>query len=296
VFVKDQIKVKNIKPALDKLEELSEVLPSFNDYILVNENFKATEAFQVLENYKDNSGIRRIKIKPSYLSECCSLSSGPGKGRLNDAKRKNELTLVLTKKEGDTLEHRNQAIYVPKGFKLLKLNLAYNGEGGKRPGNLGHLHSFLRENNTFPITLKANGSNYFVDILGAKAEYENPIEAKIALVKDLGLQEKDAEEILQTVDKKRKVAGYIKLAAIGDNTLSLVDELPETNELGQPTYYGTPWVDVDSNTGGQEYQDATQLGLGTKPDVEGVDSTVNQAVNLAQTGQKEISIHRLLVR
>jgi hypothetical protein len=311
IFIKDQITVKDLSKAMAMLEEPAEALPGYEDYVLINDNLKVTEPFRIIENYKDGSGIRRIKVEPTWYNE--------GKVRVNgeqgsdDCKNAGEAVLVLTKKPGDRLEHRNKAIYVPKGFKLLKLHFGtsyYPGvdfslpkeereskqreieeerskiKAGK-PGGLSYLASVLRENNTFPLTVHSNGSDYFLNIGGAKVTYDNAIEAKIAMVTEIGLKEKEAEEALANLIPNKKKTGYIKIAVTGDHTLSLQDEQPETNELGQPTYYGLPHIDMHDSSDGYT-GDPTQQGLGVKPDEASLSNTINQATQLAQKGQKDI--------
>jgi len=309
VYIKDQIEVKDVHKALTILEEPAEGLPSYDDYILINEKLQASEPFKILENYKDSSGIRRVKIEPKWYPERSKNSGEPKSNSYN----KNQVVLVLTKKTGDVLEYRNKAIYVPKGFKLLKLTFGdYGGYSSPswnpekkdskkqikereeeqrvkagRPGGLYCLDNFLREHNTFPLTIHTNGSEYFLNIAGAKVKYQSPIEAKIAMVTEVGFQEKIAEELLCDLIPNKKREGYIKLAVMGDQTLRLVDEEPQSNEFGQPTYYGIPWYDQQDRSDGYD-KDPTRMGLGVKPDVQGLDTTVNQAVGLAQNGQKEV--------
>jgi hypothetical protein len=298
VFIKDHIEVADVAKALNVLEEPAEGLPSYEDYILVNENLVATEPFRIIENYKDGSGIRRVKVEPKWYAEAHA-NSELSDARVNSKKRKenNISVLVLTKRSGNDLEYRNSAVYVPKGFKLLKIKFGtyYYGDNDEekqrvrmgKPGGLYCLNGLLREHNTFPLTIHTNGSEYFVNINGAKAKFANPIEAKIAMVTEVGLEEKVAEDLLSSLTPNCKKAGYIKLAVTGDSTLRLVDEEPQSNELGQPTYFGIPWVDMHDRSDGYT-GDPTQPGLGVKPDEDQIDNTVNKAVDLAQGGQKEV--------
>jgi|GEM_PF-5203529 len=312
VFIKDQIKVKDLSSTISLLEEPAEALPGYEDYVLINERLQATEPFRIIENYKDSNGIRRIKVEPIWYNEA-KLRVNYGEPTDCERMHSGAVVLVLTKKPGDRLEHRNKAVYVPKGFKLLKLyfQTSYYPDidlslpkaeienkkkerdeersrirAGK-PGAFSYLTAFLRENNTFPLTLHTNGSSYFLNVAGAKVTYDNPIEAKIAMVEELGLREKDAEFAMDNLIPNKKKTGFIKIAVTGDHTLNLYDETPEHNELGQPTYYGIPGIDMyncnDGYTG-----NPVQQGLGVKPDTDGLNNTINEATQLAQSGQKEI--------
>ncbi len=313
VYIKDQIDIKdiNLAKALEMLEDPNESTPSYSDYILINEELCATEPFSIIENYKDSSGIRRIKVQPKWFAE-----TKVNRGEKNKSKEDGcdgTATLVLTKQTHGKIERRNKAIYVPKGYKLLKLEFStsyypcldsslpkaeYDQKKKEReeeqariregkPGTISSLLGALRENNTFPMTIHTNGSQYFLNVGGAKVKYENPLEAKIAMVAEVGLREKDAEAMLVNLIPNTKRKGYVKIAVTGDQTLSLVDEYPEMNEFGQPTYYGIPWVDQHDRSDGYT-GDPTQMGLGVKPDMDQIDNTVNQAVQIAQNGQKDV--------
>ena len=205
------------------------------------------------------------------------------------------------------------------------------------------------------MTVNTNGSEYFVNIAGAKERYDDPIKAKIAMVIDLGLDEKTANEIIDDlvdgISKKghikmattnltrikkyysklvppdnkgtlnvinasfdklknqlahstdrndtasatkalraidREKVGFLKLAYTGDMYPTPFEETPYSNEMGQPTYTG---VAQENRLGGEESYtgDPTRQGLGVMPEINGVDpSYVQQAVQLAQNGQKEI--------
>jgi len=309
VFIKDQITVKDLGSVINGLEDLAESLPNYDEYILINENLKATEPFRIIENYKDASGIRRVKVEPSWFNEAKERINSGEPGKCCD----NYATLILTKKVGDKLEKRNKAVYVPKGYKLLKLNfstsyypsldysLPKNELDAKKkeveeeknrirqgkPGCFSDLAGMLRDNNAFPLTIHTNGSDYFLNIAGAKATYNNAVEAKIAMVTEIGLMEKAAEEVVDSLVPNIKKEGYIKLAVTGEHIFNLQDEQPENNEFGQPTYYGVPFVDQYDGSDGYT-KDPTEMGLGVKPDTNEVNKNVNQAVSLAQSGQKEI--------
>jgi hypothetical protein len=296
IFIKDQITIKDLGKAMTLLEEPAESLPGYDDYVLLNENLKSTEPFRIIENYKDGSGIRRIKVEPTWYNEAKpSANSSEPKNKCCNS-RNGEAVLVLTKKPGNKLEHRNHAVYIPKGFKLLKIHLgSYYGStpeersqiSAGRPGGLSCLTAFLRENNTFPLTLYTNGSDYFLNVAGAKVTYANPLEAKLAMVTELGLRENNAEYALEGLIPNVKKSGFVKIAVTGEHVFSMQDEQPESNEFGQPTYYGIPYVDMH-DAGDGYTKDPTQQGLGVKPDLDNINQTVNHAVQLAQQGQKEI--------
>jgi hypothetical protein len=337
VFVKDQIKVQDYSMVHKMMVDAAEGKPGYtNTYILINENLKATQPFRINANFKDASGIRRISVEPYSEANWCDRGDKGGRwdkpGSVHDLPRGNyydhpkkaqEVMLVMTKKQGDRLEYKDKMIYVPAGYKLLKINpadhnrtvmpmypfnspslskkdkeeqdkLKQDAETEKErlvkgePGYPGTLHGMLRDKNIFPMSVHTNGSEYFVDIDGAKKKYEDPVKAKIAMVVELGLDEKVAAELLDSLVPGFSKKGHVKLAFTGDIYPQPFEEQPYTNEFGQSTYVGVGQENtlptMDSYTGNPTRQD-----LGTKPEVHGIDPKhVQQAVQMAQNGQKEI--------
>jgi hypothetical protein len=306
IFVKDNIVVKDFSDLLKELPDVAAGEPGFDDYILINDRLVVSQPFRIVENFKDANQIRKLKVRCTYGwndSACCN--SGPESER--------DTFLVLTKQVNDKLEHRNGIVYVPRGFKLLKLDTNVNcypkyefNESdaarkkkreaadelenkltASKPGGLHCLEMLLTTKNVFPLTLQSNGSEYFLNIQGAKAKYASAEETLISLVAEAGLAESDAQMLLDSVKLKHKTAGTIKLAYLGDQQLSLQEEQPSMDEFGTPTYYGVPHVETASTEDGYR-GDPTQIGLGVKPDQDSVNQNVNSATSLAQGGQKEI--------
>ena len=319
LFVKDQYKIKDFSQVHNMMEEAAEAKPSYRQsYILINENLKSSSPFRVVQNYKDGNGIRRIKIEmmKGDFHPCCSTDNREPQYHGNAYKKPSyprTITLVFTKKSGDTLEYRGDMVFVPKGFKVLGIRSdgpsypEYKAEDTQeqrdkkriehekemeeykagKPGPLSTLLGSLRERNVFPFTLHSNGSEYFLNIKDAKKEYKNPLEAKIALVLNVGLGEKEAEELIASVKPGRTINGFMKFAYTGDMTPYLLDNVPSTNVLGQQEYQ--PWTVENSLPTGDYYVgDPTRLGLGDKPETQGIEEAVQQATQMAQGGQKEI--------
>ena len=311
VYVRNHYTVKDYSEVHKKMTELAEAEPSFDEtYILLNERLVATQPFRITANFKDDTGLRKITVEPTNRGDGWD-SNTVGtttlgrklKGNFYQKNAKpHSINLVLTKRPGDALSYSNNEILIPKGFKLFSVKLRapfmnYDDEDGSRaereryykgkPGGLGALNAALGETKVFPLSVRSNGSEYFVNIGATKKKYKNAISAKIALVTEIGLDEKVAEELVDSVPDMGRRAGYVKLAYTGDYTSQLQDPQPYSNELGQPTYDGMGQQDVAQ---GQEYYqgDPTRLGLGTMPQVQGLDSAVNRANQLAQAGQKEI--------
>lgn len=335
VYIKDQIKVQDYSAVHKMMVDAAEGKPGYSSvYVLINENLKATQPFRINANFKDQSGLRRIMVEPYsiYGNDGCDDKGGPHdrpgsvhglpRGNFyNHPKKVSEITLIMTKKPGDRLEYKNCTIYVPAGFKLLKIDPytdhrccmesptpffsnkkeeeKYEKERAQRekekeqkikgePGSAYNLHNLLSEKNVFPMSVHTNGSEYFVDIDGAKKKYEDPIKAKIAMTMEYGLDQKTASEIIDELLPGISKKGHIKLATTGDIYPQPYEEQPYTNEFGQPTYSGvgaeTALPPYDSYTG-----NPTQQDLGSMPEVKGIDPQyVNQAIQMAQNGQKEI--------
>lgn len=337
IFTKDQYRVQDYSAVHKMMVDAAEGKPGYsNVYVLLNENLKATQPFRINANFKDHSGIRRISVEPYSEANWCDRGDMGGKwdrpGSVHDLPRGNfydhpkkarEVMLVMTKKQGDRLEYKDKMIYVPAGFKLLKISpadhnrpvmpmypdnspmlskkdkenqdkLKRDAESEKEqllrgePGYPGTLHGILRDKNVFPMTVHTNGSEYFVDIDGAKKKYDDPLKAKIAMVMDLGLDQKEASDLLDSLVPGFSKKGHIKMAYTGDIYPQPFEEQPYVNEFGQNTTVGVGQENtlptMDSYTGNPTRQD-----LGTMPEIKGIDPKyVQQAVQLAQNGQKEI--------
>ena len=343
VFIREAIKVDDYSAVHAMMENPVEGEPSFSKtYILMNEQLRSSEPFRIRMNYTDERHQRRLKIEPdlwfshqlggSVARRSTSYSAERNKARWDKANQFDPkqddsypLTLVFTKKEGGSLEHRGNVIYVPKGYKLLEITTStyisvpwVDGESQtsrdkKRaaaeaeearvnagaPGTLMDLTSNLRDNGVFPFTVRSNGSEYFVDIGEAHKKYSDPLRAKIGMILNFGLDEADAVELISSVGEHKPVTGYFKYAVTGDYVHTLHDEPESTNELGQPTTYGIPYEAVAPTD--HYYQgDPTARGLATtavdqsgwgdghQGTRQGYKQDIRQAGQMAANGQKEI--------
>lgn len=328
VFIKDQIRVQDYSAVHKMMVDAAEGKPGYsNCYVLINENLKATQPFRIIANFKDASGIRRICVEPHNIWSSAYEEDKGGRhdrpGSIHDLPRGNfyqhpkkakQIHLVMTKRNGDRLDYStDNTIYVPVGFKLLKIapvSCECNSygpilSGDKRkeqeerekeheqkmrgePGSPYTLHHMLNDKNIFPMSVHTNGSEYFVDINGAKKKYEDPIKAKIAMVMEYGLDESEGNSLIDSLVPGFSKKGHIKLAYTGDVYPQPFEEQPYANEFGQNTYVGVGQENTlptyDSYTGNPTRQD-----LGVMPEIKGIDpAIVQQAVQLSQNGQKEI--------
>ena len=328
VFVKDQVKFDDYSAINSLLEEPASVKPSFDShYVLFNDNAVVTQPFEVVSNFKDNNDVRRIHVSVyhDYKEHDTGLdrdkhhfrgnTNRPGsveelpKGNFyNHPKKKNDVVLVITKGQGNTLSYGDGLVYVPKGFKLLPVKLkessyvlAQDTKGAKakevkeeagKPGGLAVMTNALRLNNVFPVSVRTDGNQVDISVAAKSKTYNGKLQAKIGAVVDLGLTEKQASEVIDALKIGTTLKGYIKLAYTGDFIHQLMDEQPSANQLGQPTYMGLPYLRVQPTNDGYK-GDPTALGLGDfnqpestpPPDATG---DVQKAVQTAQTGQKEV--------
>jgi hypothetical protein len=285
VYTKGKYDVKDFSSVHKMFEEPAEATPSFAEtYVLINENLETTIPFKVKANFKDDRGVRRLIVekaiqiaKPinSYLD-----TTGP-----------REYVFVFTKKAGDKLSYKGNLIYVPKGFKLL--NIDFNAgmmDYNNKPGSLETLYGVLNERSILPMSVTSNGSEYFINVGTAKKKYDNAIAAKIAMVVNIGLDEKLAEELINSIPDNGEKHGTVmlsKTAAVGDYSFNYRDPTPYANELGQPTYDGTGYSEMHQPGDGYQ-QDPTRIGLGNTQHPEGLDSALKSSKQLAQAGQKQI--------
>ena len=132
VFVKDIRQAKDFEKVLHKMEQPSEVTPKHDKwFVLVNENLASVGPFEVSQNFKDDSGLRRLVISKrhvdpsSYKHHFNRFFDQTGNLWSDQFKKFSNVTnytLVFTKKGGNTLEHSGGFVFVPKGFKLLPVS------------------------------------------------------------------------------------------------------------------------------------------------------------------------------
>jgi hypothetical protein len=322
IFTKGKYKIKEFPEVLSMMTDPAEATPSYDEtYVLINENLKATEPFRVRMNFKTDSGVRCLQVEKARNYD----SFAPSRSRNFEKKNDNhyfktekedygKFNLLLTKKQGDKLEYDNGSILVPKGFKLMNIRLGVRSccdgaevstdpsayetsrklrkaeeeryEQGK-PGSLSNLFGALRSTSIYPLTVSSNGSEYFVSVGEAKKKFDNAANTKIAMVKILGLDHKQASELIDNTFQGSVKKGYIKFAYTGDQHFAPWDPTPRTNELGQPEYDGYGHSETMAQTPSYT-DDPTSQGRGTMTQPEGIDGAVNTANQLAQSGQKEI--------
>lgn len=331
VFIREQVKVDDFSQVHKMMQDPAEATPAYDSrYVLINEKLRASEPFTITQNFKDQNGLRRLVVsRDDRISECCYEPKDPNAPLATSKKyttrfyhehKPREITLVFTKGEGQLPEFRGKVIYIPKGFKLLPLKtntyISENIDWAKdneearekkrqkakeqeaklkegKPGGLCCLNATLRENNIFPMSVHTNGSQYFAKIKDVTKKYENPLQAKIGMVLDFGLDQKTGEELIDAVKGMDPVYGEIKMAYTGDYVPPVIDEAAQAGEQGLPTTYGIPYFNVAPTSGNTYTEDPTRRGIGLKDEAGsqgqgGVQGAINQAVQMASAGQKQI--------
>ena len=307
LFVKGRYQIKDFSEIHEKFDEPANVEPSFdNTYVLINDELKCTEPFRVVSNYKNDEGFRVIEVERQSTCEPTPIK-GSGNSYFADKPKSfdRKLKLILTKKQSDQLDYRGNNIYVPKGFKLFSVRFkdgycCESGEwnsdeakkakevyNGNKPGTLSDLSAALREDGVFPFSVNSNGSEYFVNVGDKKKKYSNPIEAKIGMVIDFGLDYKTSDDLITSLVPLVTKEGQIKLAYTGDQIFSLRDPQAYANILGQPTYEDYGYMEEGMRDPSYS-DDPTSLGRAGMPNVEGLNESINTANQLAESGQKQI--------
>lgn len=313
IFVRQKYIVKEYKELYKDFLDPSEAKTRGSKvYVLINKDLVASELFYVNANYTDAGGVRRLQVSRHSIDNAESINGTALKNWNRTFKNPPDhtlhthITLVFTKKEGRTFTTSGDVTYVPAGFRLLEVSVPrvdrkedepYEKYEERRqrvetfrkklePGDLGVLRSTLNELDIFPFKVQRNGSDYYVSLKRTRRTFSNPLSVKIAMLKDYGLDEAQADHILNQLNTRTKVAGHIKLAYTGDYNPVLTDEVPFTNELGQLATTGQGQVHTHPNTQG-EPNFTDPLHQGTES-FEGIDAAIDSANHLAQLGQKEI--------
>lgn len=281
IYVRNKFTVAELPSLLEATEDIALAKPSFDDsYVLINEELQFSEPFKVTANYKEEHTLRTLEIDiPETAGDCCNVCQPTVK-------------ILLSKKKGNAFEFVGSQVLIPKGYKLLRLN--WSKDPSLDCGLLQDVTLLLQSDAILPFTLNSNGSEYFINIGKLKRKYNNPVQAKIAMVLDFGLTESDAETLIGSLRGVDTKTGQIKLAYTGENFFSLRDPVPYTNELGQPTYGDggsgeAYWETMPNDT--PPPRDPTRQGLVNCAGPEGAADTntsINLATQLAQSGQKSI--------
>jgi hypothetical protein len=303
IFIREQVKVEDFSQIYKMMQDPAEGNPDFNKkYILINEKLKCSEAFTIIQNFKDQHGLRRLVVRREH--DLCNYSdyhddknnqdlktSKPCVTRFYKEPSYDTVTVVFTKLEGESADFKGPIVYLPKGFKLLqvstniwvdeKINWSEDSEETRekkrqkaeereaklkegKPGGLYCLTASLREQHIFPMSVRTNGSEFFAKIKDVTKKYDNALAAKIGMVIDFGLDEKVGEELIDSVKIDQTLNGELKLAYTGDYYPQMVEEAGQAGELGIPTTYGIPHFNVAPTSGNTYTGDPTRRNMAAK--------------------------------
>jgi len=309
VFALARIEGEEFDKWFDSLPEANSVPSKDARYIALSKRNDTTAPFRVIKEYgnSEDSTIYEVHLEdhskyPPKGSVCGSCYTDP----LNYDKYRDGVRIHLNGKKGSSLRASMGDIFVPEGFKLLKVSKgeddAENAEDQNAcgcgesdppalmPGNLVDAQLALMQK-TAALTVYHNGSSVTIN----KEANLNPIKALVTLVEHHGLREQAAREILKQAAAKRKFECRVKYA----------------DPYGGPMMInGAPSAPTDPGPvmGGESIMGTnvpTQLGIDTAMQVPGMSASqtdrsvynpntlldqkdVRSVIDAAQSGQREV--------
>ncbi len=290
VVVKDKYCVGDFSELYKDFISPAELKPDNHKiYVLVDEKLNCTQPFRVVASFKDSAGLRKLIVDTDvvcgeYISE------------------KSQITLGFIKSKNGLITCNGNTCFVSQNYKALELviHLPYDEEYKKLPTAPGKKHKIMSALNScgmFPMTVNCNGSEYFVSVGGVKQKFEDALEAKKAMVVGYGLSKEAAFNLIDSLNYNgAKKSGLYKSAAMGEFVHSLQQPPEGVEQFGQIAQYPFESTVVAPTSDGYTGNPA-QPGLGTSagPSLEGIqpqrtslEDYVQQAMQLAQAGQKQI--------
>lgn len=226
VFALSRIEGEEFTKWFDGLPEATSLPTTGARVILLNKTGDTTVPVRVIKEYggEHESTVYEAHLEDhskyppkGHISPCCYTDP------LNYDKWRDGVRIHLGGKKGSKLRSSMGDIYVPEGFKMLKVSLGEDdvekaedqsacgcGESDPpalQPGNLLDAQMILMQK-TSALVVRHNGTE-------VRINDSNPVlekEALIALVSKHGLREKSAREILSRASKNRKTECRIKYA------------------------------------------------------------------------------------
>ncbi|NDE16511.1 hypothetical protein EBZ80_16435 [bacterium] len=310
VFALARVEGDEFDDWFDSLPEANSVPSKTSRYIALSKRGDTTAPFRVIREYgksDDNTQTYEVHLEdhskyPPKGSICGSCYTDP----LNYDKWRDGVRLHLNGKKGASLRASMGDIFVPEGFKLLKVSKGEDdadvaedqgacgcGESDPpalQPGNLVDAQLALM-NKTAALTVYHNGTEVVIN----KEAGLSPIKALVTLVEHHGLREEAAREILKTAAAKRKFECRVKYAAPYGAPM-MINDAP-----GAPS-------DPGPVMGGETIMGAsvpTQLGIDVGVPVPGMSASqtdrsvynpntmldqkdVRSVIDAAQSGQREV--------
>lgn len=310
VFALSRVEGEEFDKWFDALPEANSVPSKDARYIALSKRGDCTAPFRVIREYgKSEHDMQCYEVHledhskyPPKGSICGSCYTDP----LNYDKWRDGVRIHLNGKKGSSLRASMGDIFVPEGFKLLKVSKGEDdaetakdqgacgcGESDPpalQPGNLVDAQLALM-GKTAALTVYHNGTEVSIN----KEASLSPIKALVTLVEHHGLREEAAREILKQASAKKKFECRVKYADPYGGAM-LVNSAPNAPTdpgavMGGESIMGTSvptqlGIDVGlpvsgmsaSNTDRSVYNPNTQFD---KRDVRSI-------VDAAQSGQREV--------
>ena len=310
VFALSRVEGEEFDKWFDALPEANSVPSKAARYIALSKRGDCTAPFRVIREYgKSEHDMQCYEVHledhskyPPKGSICGSCYTDP----LNYDKYRDGVRIHLNGKKGSSLRASMGDIFVPEGFKLLKVSKGEDdaetaedqgacgcGESDPpalQPGNLVDAQLALM-GKTAALTVYHNGTEVSIN----KEASLSPIKALVTLVEHHGLREEAAREILKQASAKKKFECRVKYANPYGGAM-LINSAPNAPTdpgavMGGESIMGTSvptqlGIDVGlpvsgmsaSNTDRSVYNPNTQFD---KRDVRSI-------VDAAQSGQREV--------
>ena len=309
VFAFSQIEGDEFDKWFDALPDANSVPSKDARYIALSKRGDCTAPFRVIKEYgnANDSTVYEVHLEdhskyPARGSMCDSSYTDP----LNYDKWRDGVRIHLNGKKGASLRASMGDIYVPEGFKLLKVSKGEDDEENAedqgacgcgesdppalQPGNLVDAQLELM-GKTAALTVYHNGTEVTIN----KEASRSPIKALVTLVEHHGLREEAAREILKQAAAKKKFECRVKYADPYGSPMMI------NNAPGAPS-------DPGPVMGGETIMGAnvpTQLGIDVGIPVQGMSASqtdrsvynpntlldqkdVRSVVNAAGSGQREV--------
>jgi hypothetical protein len=308
VFALSQVEGDEFDSWYDGLPEANSAAKS-GRFMAINKRGDATVPFRVLREYGESEfGTTSYEVhledhnkypQRGTIGDCCYTDP------LNYDKYRDGVRLHLNGKDGSSLRSSMGDIFVPKGYKLLKVSKGEDdvedadgqdacgcGESDPpalMPGNLSDAQLLLMQKMS-SMTVYHTGTQ--VTLNNAQM---SPREALASLVGTHGLREKAARELLDRAAKMRKYSCHIKYADPYGSPM-MIHNAPTAPAdpgpvMGGETIMGTSvptqlGIDVGVPVPGMS---ASQTDRGVyNPNTQLDNRMVNNVLDAAQTGQKEV--------
>lgn len=231
VFALARIEGEEFDKWFDSLPDANSVSDKGARYIALSKNGDTTAPFRVIREYGEGVGGSTVyevhledhsKYPPKgSIDGCCYTDP------LNYDKYRDGVRIHLNGKKGSSLRANMGDIYVPEGFKLFNLSKGEDDAGtaedqsacgcgesdppALQPGNLVDAQLALMQK-TAALTVYHNGTRIEIHTPKLIEKELSEKQALVSLVRDHGLRETAAREILKTAAAKRKFECRVKYA------------------------------------------------------------------------------------